>query len=255
MVQGSSLSPLLCNLYLHPLDQALTDLGDATGQQVRWLRYADDLLLLGRNEPVLRQAMATVRTVLDRLRLRTRSPLKRGQPIDGGIQWLGVVIRPRPDAWGGKITFGYHVPDDKVRKTLHVLTEMTAAPSDRLGAGAFNLGGWIVSINDQLRQWHQAYMYADNGPSVFRAVDEHSRRCVQRLLRQVTGIRGSKLYDTYQVRLPRGFWTWQVDGARLVQLSALAPRSPSWLTRQPEWQRLAGGSGSQTRSGRATSKS
>src|SRR5262249_5495313 len=41
LVQGSALSPLLCNLALHPLDQALAELGRSTQKGVVALRYAD----------------------------------------------------------------------------------------------------------------------------------------------------------------------------------------------------------------------
>ena len=46
---------------------------------------------------------------------------------------------------------------------LDRLVEMTAPPSDKIDAAAFNLGKWIVSVNTQLRDWWQAYRYADNG--------------------------------------------------------------------------------------------
>ena len=56
---------------------------------------------------------------------------------------------------------------------LERLSEMTAPPSSRLDADVFDLGRWIVSINEQLREWRQAYVFADNAPEVFHAVDEH----------------------------------------------------------------------------------
>ena len=41
ILQGSPLSPLLCNLYYHPLDQCLTN------REIPFIRYADDLILFG----------------------------------------------------------------------------------------------------------------------------------------------------------------------------------------------------------------
>ena len=55
IVQGSGLSPLLCNLYLHELDQELTQLGRQTDAGIRALRYADDLLILARTRELARK--------------------------------------------------------------------------------------------------------------------------------------------------------------------------------------------------------
>ena len=44
IIQGSPLSPLLANIYLHPFDKAMNRAG------IRMVRYADDLLLLCRSE-------------------------------------------------------------------------------------------------------------------------------------------------------------------------------------------------------------
>ena len=70
---------------------------------------------------------------------------------------------------------------------LERIVEMTTPPSARIDASAFNLGRWIVSVNEQLRDWRQAYLYADNGAEVFAALDEHTRERVAQLLHAVTG--------------------------------------------------------------------
>jgi hypothetical protein len=121
---------------------------------------------------------------------------------------------------------------------LERVAEMTTPPSARIDPSAFNLGRWIVSVNDQLRDWRQAYLYADNAPEVFAALDEHTRDRVGLLLQAVTGKRFHELRAEYRVRLPRGFWIWQVNGSRLVVLSPLAPRAPEQLTRKPAWLRV-----------------
>src|SRR5207247_5787992 len=72
LVQGSSLSPLLCNLALHPLDAALAELARATGDGTAALRYADDLLLLGRDARLAERALTLTRQVLRRLHQKPR---------------------------------------------------------------------------------------------------------------------------------------------------------------------------------------
>lgn len=235
LTQGSSLSPMLCNLALHPLDVTLHDLAASTQNGVRALRYADDLLLLARDAKLADRALALTRQVLGRLQQQLRSPVATPRPILDGVEWLGVHIQPRPHRWTGWVTFGHAIPDAKVRDMIARLTEMTQPPNDRIAGAAFNAAKWIVSINDQLRDWRAAYLYADNAPDVFRALDEHTRDRVGRLLRSILGLSPYQLLRQHRVRLPRGFWTWEVPGARLSVLSSLAPHAPSNLVRRPVW--------------------
>jgi CRISPR-associated protein Cas1 len=60
IAQGSPISPLLANLFLHPLDRLVA----ATGCTM--VRYADDFVVLARSEPELRAAQAVITAVLKR---------------------------------------------------------------------------------------------------------------------------------------------------------------------------------------------
>lgn len=53
--QGAVISPLLANLYLHPLDQKMTKLG------YRMVRYADDFVILCQSAPQAQAALREVR--------------------------------------------------------------------------------------------------------------------------------------------------------------------------------------------------
>lgn len=202
------------------------------------LRYADDLLILSRDARLGRKAVAAVVGRLKALRQQLRDPRAEPAPAEDGIHWLGVRLQPRLSPWTERIQCGYAIPDAKVKDMLARINEMTAPPSNRIERDAFNLGRWILSVNSQLRDWHQAYMFADNRFEVFAAVDDHCRHRIGGLIYSVQGVRGKDLYRQYRARLPRGFWTWQVDGCQLVILSALAPRCPHRLVRTPDWQRL-----------------
>jgi hypothetical protein len=183
--------------------------------------------------------VASTRKVLSRLQQKLREPRACPVPLTEGLEWLGVRLQARQQRWGGQAAYGYVVPDAKVEEMLARLSEMTEPPSDRIDASAFNLGRWIVSINEQLRDWRQAYLFADNAGEVFRALDDHSRERVGELLQSVTGLRRVAVCQQYRVRLPRGFWTWEVPGARLVVLSSLAPHCPGNLVRRPPWDGLS----------------
>ncbi|MCC7495527.1 MAG: hypothetical protein IT204_24465 [Fimbriimonadaceae bacterium] len=85
--QGDILSPLLCNLYLDPLDDAC----EAAGH--RLVRYADDFIVLCRNGAALRQATACVEQTLTALRLRLE-PTKTGpSSFEHGFTFLGVQFQ------------------------------------------------------------------------------------------------------------------------------------------------------------------
>ena len=59
--QGAVISPLLANIYLHPLDQAMA----AAGYEM--VRYADDFVILCRSEAEAQQALA--RAAMDLLQV------------------------------------------------------------------------------------------------------------------------------------------------------------------------------------------
>lgn len=225
-------------LALQPLDLDLEELAAKTQGGIAALRYADDLLVLARDDRLARDAIACARQTLATLRQSLRTPIHLSRTVEEGADWLGVHLQPRPHRLLGRVTFGYVVPEAKVQGMLERIVEMTTPPSNRIDASAFNLGRWIVSINTQLRDWRQAYLYADNAPQVFAALDDHTRDRVGLLMHAVTGKRFPELRDTYRVRLPRGFWTWQVDGVRLTVLSSLAPHAPDRLTFKPPWMRV-----------------
>lgn len=239
LVQGSALSPLLCNLYLDPLDHQLNDWGGQNQDGIRVYRYADDLLILARDTKLANQAIKAVRQMLRRFSQRLREPIAAPTDMHLGVDWLGVRLRVETNPWSGKLQAGYTIPDTKVKSMLQRLADMTLPPSDKIDTQAFDLGRWIVSINDQLREWRQAYLFADNLPAVARAVDDFTSERVGALLYSVTGQRAAEVRRLYRVALPRGFASWQVKGVRLVVLSSLAPHRPRCLTRRPHWQRPA----------------
>jgi RNA-directed DNA polymerase len=235
LVQGGSLSPLLCNLALHAVDEAVNDLAKTRNHDVCLLRYADDMLVLGKDWHAAMAGVQSVRATLARLHQNVKHSNAKADPATTGFNWLGVHIRPRHCPWGRSAGFGYVIPDDKVRAMLSRLEEMTIPPSDKIDPSAFNLARWIVSLNTQLRDWHQAYRFADNGPDVFRVLDDLSRERVRELLLTVGGVRSADVHRRFRIKLPRGFWTWEVPGGRLVVLSQLAPHAPANLTRTPAW--------------------
>ncbi|WP_262966761.1 CRISPR-associated endonuclease Cas1 [Methylobacter psychrophilus] len=82
--QGSPLSPLLSNLYLNELDRRLE------GQGRRIIRYADDFLVLCRDQEGLEDAHALTENELAQLKLRLNPDKTRLTSFDEGFVFLGM---------------------------------------------------------------------------------------------------------------------------------------------------------------------
>ena len=81
--QGSPISPMLANLYLDTLDEALLD------NEHILIRYADDFIVLAKSQKNAEAALDLTKDVLERLTLRL-NPLKtRIVHFDEGLEFLG----------------------------------------------------------------------------------------------------------------------------------------------------------------------
>ena len=91
--QGGVLSPLLCNVYLHPFDEALT------GQGLRLVRYADDLVVLCRRRREAQAARQVVQRQLGRLHLKLNPHKTQVVHFDEGFKFLGVFFLRNEHFW------------------------------------------------------------------------------------------------------------------------------------------------------------
>lgn len=95
--QGAPLSPLLANLYLSALDEALARL------PVRVVRYADDLVVLARSKADARQAQSLAVAVVTELGLKLSPEKTRLTHLQQGFTFLGetfdtAALEPVPHA-------------------------------------------------------------------------------------------------------------------------------------------------------------
>ncbi len=81
---GAVISPLLCNVALHPLDRALVGAGHLL------VRYADDFVALCPSEAAARQAYDLAGATLDSLRLRYEPHKTAVTTFGAGFDFLGV---------------------------------------------------------------------------------------------------------------------------------------------------------------------
>lgn len=81
--QGSVLSPLLCNLYLHSFDQAMQQGG------ITLVRYADDFVILARRQASVRWAYCWAAANLKRVGLQMHPQKTRITNFSEGFQFVG----------------------------------------------------------------------------------------------------------------------------------------------------------------------
>ena len=105
---GATISPLLCNLYLHHLDLALVGLGYIV------VRYADDFVALCRTEEKAHVARSDTAAILQPLKLQLEPTKTTVTSFDAGFDYLGVHFERDEYSylWAGKrITVAGDFPD------------------------------------------------------------------------------------------------------------------------------------------------
>lgn len=85
--QGSAISPLLCNIYLHPFDLAL-----ARHEDLTLVRYADDFVILSRKKAAAVQAQTLAQEALNRLGLMMKPEKTRIANFMQGFQFVGYFF-------------------------------------------------------------------------------------------------------------------------------------------------------------------
>lgn len=81
--QGSVLSPLLANIYLHGVDQTIM------AQKLAYLRYADDFVICCRQKAEAEQARTTMTQALAAIGLQINPKKSAVVHFDQGFAWLG----------------------------------------------------------------------------------------------------------------------------------------------------------------------
>lgn len=161
--QGSVISPLLANIYLHPLDKRMAELG------YKMVRYADDFVILCRSEGEARKAFEETRrwTETNGLQLHPDKThvgncLEEGQ----GFEFLG---------------YRFEAGLRKVRKkSLLALREKVRQKTRRTQGKGINRV--IESLNPMLKGWFGYFKHAHW--RTFKAIDGFVRRRMRAMLRK-----------------------------------------------------------------------
>lgn len=87
IAQGAPISPLLANLYLHPVDRQIVAAGFPL------VRYADDLVVLTKTRPEAERALALLRGLLKARGLKLNAAKTHIRAPDETFRFLGQEIR------------------------------------------------------------------------------------------------------------------------------------------------------------------
>jgi len=175
--QGAVISPLIANLYLHPVDVAMAAAG------LEMIRYADDLVVLCRSE-------AEAQMALDLLRKLT---MERGLALHPDKTKLVNVSIP-----GKSFDFlGYHFERGTRwprSKSMKKLKETIRSKTKR--SNGMSLEEIIDEVNGTLRGWFEYFKHSYKW--TFPIVDKWVRRRIRSILRKRIRLHGiSRGYDHY----------------------------------------------------------
>lgn len=202
--QGAVISPLLANLYLHPVDVAMAAAG------FEMIRYADDLVILCRTGDEAKRAL----DLLGRL--------TAGRGLTLHPDKTRLVDVSLPGEWFDFL--GYHFEKGTRwprKKSMLKLKEAIRSKTPR-SHGA-SLAAIIEDVNRTLRGWFEYFKHSHK--PTFAKVDKWVRRRLRSILRKRQGLHGiSRGYD--HLRWPNAFF--RAHGLfNLVQAHRASVRSSS----------------------------
>jgi RNA-directed DNA polymerase len=186
--QGAVISPLLANIYLHPLDCHMTQKG------YRMVRYADDFVVLCRSAEEAQAALAEVKAWVEANGLRL-SPEKthvgdcreQGQ----GFEFLGYRFEAGR-RWVRRKSL------TAIRERIRMRTKRTRGDS---------LARIIADVNPMLRGWFNYFKHAH--PMTFSGMDGFVRRRLRAILRKQEKRPGMGRCQEDHQRWPNKFFATQ----------------------------------------------
>lgn len=149
--QGGVISPLLSNIYLTILDNELS------AQGCRFVRYADDVVILCRSKEEAHQALCLIRKVLKKLKLELNEEKTRVTTFAQGFDFLGFHFSRRHRGVGTKSLEAFYANvrratrrrqcDRRVEEVIETLN-----PAIR-GWGNYHRQGHNAGLFDKLDRW------------------------------------------------------------------------------------------------------
>lgn len=183
--QGAVISPLLANLYLHPLDVQMANQG------CQMVRYADDAVILCRTEEEARAALAE---------------------LQRWVETNGLTLHPDKTHVGdcriagqGFEFLGYRFEAGRRwvrRKSFQALQDKIRAQTKR--PRGVSLERMIADLNPMLRGWYGYFQHAHR--YTFGPIDGFVRRRLRAVLRKQKGRPGTGTTHDDHRRWPNAFF-------------------------------------------------
>lgn len=139
-LQGSPISPLLSNVYLHPFDQA------ASNQAYRLIRYCDDFVILCRTESEAREARLFAEENLKRMRLTLNPDKTCLVAPEEEFNFLGYTFES-----DGRVVAPPNIPRVVSRQVVSLADRFVTRTSNQINSVGEKTGKMIAQIKDRLR--------------------------------------------------------------------------------------------------------
>ena len=186
--QGAVISPLLANLYLHPLDYHMQQKG------YRMVRYADDFVVLCRSREQAEAALAEVKAWVE----------SHGLSLSADKTHVGDCLQPGQ----GFDFLGYHFELGRrwVRKKSYQAMQDRIRMRTKRTRGD-SLAKIIADLNPALRGWFNYFKHAH--PNTFKWMDSFVRRRLRAVLRKHEKRPGRGICREDHQRWPNQFFAAQ----------------------------------------------
>jgi len=187
--QGAVISPLLANVYLHPVDAAMRQSGYAL------IRYADDMVVMCRTKEEAEAALMKLRELLEERGLQLHPDKTRlaHLMVKPGFQFLGYEFydRFRDPRSSSK---------DKLHAAVRSKTELSSGTS---------LVDIIRSLNATLRGWYGYFKYCSASSFAWKEIDQRVRFRLRAILdrRRHGGRKRRRGRGNAHRRWPNAFFT------------------------------------------------
>ena len=187
--QGAVISPLLANVYLHPVDVAMRQAGFAL------IRYADDMVVMCRTQEEAENALATLGELVEArgLQLHPNKTRLAHLMVRPGFQFLGYDFYDK-----------YRDPRDSSTDKLHAAIRRKTKRTN-----GNSLVDIIGSLNASLRGWYNYFKYCSPTSNAWKEIDARVRFRLRAILdKRRKGGRTRRRGRGYaHMRWPNAFFT------------------------------------------------
>ena len=205
--QGSPLSPLLCNIALHVLDEAWAGGGQQHGVLVK---YADDLVVLCATCEHAEQARELVAAVLDGLGLRLHPEKTKIVHLAGGAKgftFLGFEHRMR-ESW--RQPGRWYLQKWPSKRAMTSIRGKIRARTDRRYA-TLPLEWAVEDLNRVLRGWGNYFRYGNSGRK-FSQIDGYVNQRLAILASVKHGLKGRNWTTRFTYEWVNQLGIYRLDG-------------------------------------------